>query len=129
MQIPGVPEGYEIRTVYDAQSLADTIVQGDQRLQPGERVVCAIIRRIEPVCTWPHGVFCDGHITQDEDGSMWWWRDKPKKEDDQWFGRSKFGCPLCKTAVVFRSDLPWTERIQQVGPTIEATWKEVSDAT
>ncbi len=121
MTIPGVPEGYEIRTVYDAQSLADAIVQGDQRLQPGERIVCAIIRRIEPACTWPHGVFANGYVAQDQDGGLYWWNEYPKCGDSEWVGRSKFFCPLATTAVVFRSDLPWTERIQQVGPTIEAT--------
>lgn len=45
MKIDGVPEGFEIRTVYDAQGLADACVSG-QKLQPGERVVCAIIRPV-----------------------------------------------------------------------------------
>lgn len=42
MKIDGVPDGFEIRSVYDAQGLADACVSG-QKLQQGERVVCAII--------------------------------------------------------------------------------------
>lgn len=45
MKIEGVPDGFEIRAVYDAQTLADACVSG-QKLQNGERVVCAIIRPI-----------------------------------------------------------------------------------
>lgn len=45
MKIEGVPDGFEIKAVYDAQSLADACVSG-QKLQKGERVVCAIIRPV-----------------------------------------------------------------------------------
>lgn len=132
MKIEGVPEGWEIRTVYDAQSLADAIVQGDQRLHPGERVVCAIIRRIEPVCTWQHGVFPDGWITEDLEGVVAWISEKPRAGEDAWLrplhGKTDwFVVSLGKKGGLllnppkFRDDLPWTERIQQVGPTIEAT--------
>lgn len=48
MKIEGVPDGFEIRSVYDAQGLADACVSG-QKLQEGERVVCAIIRPIADV--------------------------------------------------------------------------------
>ena len=46
--IEGVPSGFEIRSVYDAQGLADACVSG-QKLQEGERVVCAIIRPVGSV--------------------------------------------------------------------------------
>jgi hypothetical protein len=131
MQIEGVPEGFEIRTVYDAQSLADAIVQGDQTLKPGERVVCAIIRRVEPVCTWQHGVFEDGWIAEDQSGEICWWTEKPvhHSEEPEWVRPRRCVVHMIRCAnlllkpPIFRSDLPWTERVQQVGPTIEATLK------
>ncbi len=46
--IEGVPSGFEIRSVYDAQGLADACVNG-QKLQQGERVVCAIIRPVDQI--------------------------------------------------------------------------------
>ncbi len=121
MKIEGVPSGFEIRSVYDAQGLADACMSG-QKLQEGERVVCAIIRPSDPVCTWQFGVFADGWITQEEDGEIEWHSQEPHViKSGEWWTSNGIGGSVYGLAnpPVFREDLHWKDRVVQVGPSVE----------
>lgn len=132
MQIEGVPEGWE--AVAFRKPVSGELCLGLLGLpfeaQSEECHTWLIIRRIEPVCTWQHGVFADGWIVQDNDGDVFWHDELPSTStsgywdsgDDDTLGLDVF-FRLYSNPPVFRSDLPWTSRIQQVGPTVEATLK------
>ena len=133
MQIEGVPEGWEavafgpvIQGEWYVSSHTGTVLQWRGR---GSDQSYLKIRRVEPVCTWQHGVFTDGWIAQDPNGSLWLYSDQPTAEEEGWVSRHNNGyCMRLNrrgfvTEIVFRPDLPWTARIQQVGPTVEATLK------
>lgn len=131
MQIEGVPEGWE--AVAFRKPVSGELCLGLHGLpfeaQSEECHTWLIIRRIEPVCTWQHGVFTDGWIAQDSNGLLRLYSDQPTAEEEGWVSRHNNGyCMRLNrrgfvTEIVFRPDLPWTARIQQVGPTVEATLK------
>lgn len=121
MKIEGIPDGFEVRCVYDAQRLADAVVSG-QKLEEGERVVCAIIRKVEHVCTWPHGVFKDGWLAQDDDGYIYWHEERPNWDsNDGWWssGGDTHGIECVIQSPVFKEDVSYSRRIVQVGPIVE----------
>ena len=135
MQIEGVPEGFE-------PVAFGRVVKGEVYMCPIAAHACEWVastgsdnsylkvRRVEPVCTWQHGVFADGWIAEDNDGDVFWHDELPSTStsgywesgDDDTLGLDVF-FRLYSNPPVFRSDLPWTSRIQQVGPTIESTLK------
>ncbi len=139
MKIEGVPEGWELVAVRPALEGEWYIDTSGRPLQVtdipdwGKQICVPIIRRVEPVCTWQHGVFADGWIAQDNQGEVYWHDEKPtpatigfwESGDDETIGLDVFS-RLYINPPVFRSDLPWTSRIQQVGPTIEVTLKEAT---
>lgn len=133
MQIEGVPEGWEAvafrkpvsgEWVLDARG-TPSFANAPSAFSP----LYLIIRRVEPVCTWQHGMFADGWIAEDSNRSLWMYSTRPSPEEEGWVSRYNDGycMRLNKKCFVnppvFRSDLPWTSRIQQVGPTIESTLK------
>lgn len=124
MKIEGVPDGWELVKLAPPEVGQWFVnMKGEPELSQYDITsFWPIIRRIEPHCTWQHGQFKDGWVAEDSCGLIWY-RDKPEFID-QWrvhggpmsvIGRCLVNPP------VFRSDLPWNERIQQVGPTIEST--------
>lgn len=124
-KIEGVPKGWEPyaigpvnngETYMSHYSLSVLIWNGSESEE-----LYLKVRKTEPYCTWKHGVFTDGYVTQDQDGRQWFWSLQPSRGKGEWIGNGNFVCPLASTAVTFRDDLQWNERIQQVGPTIEAT--------
>ncbi len=133
MQIEGVPEGWEL--VRLGTPLVGEVYLDDvghavaNEIGDHVKVCWPIIRRVEPVCRWQHGVFADGWIAEDSNRSLWIYSTRPSPEEEGWVSRYNDGycMRLNKKSFVnppvFRSDLPWTSRIQQVGPTIEATLK------
>lgn len=132
-KIEGVPEGYELvgfvnlimgDKYIDEFGEIETWADGESsdRLFPK-------IRAIEPVCTWVHGMFKDGWIAEDESGGIYWFVKEPEPSEaprNEWHG-SNGQCFDVNEEVfispVFREDLPWNERIQEVGPTIESRLK------
>ena len=132
MKIEGVPDGWELVRI-GTPIVGEYVIthDGDPDLISAGRWLgknFPIIRRIEPVCTWQYGVFADGWIAQDKNGSMWWYTDKPELEIDGWDNaigevHNLSGRSFMLKPPVFRPDLYWDNRIQQVGPAYEATLK------
>lgn len=136
MKIEGVPEGWELVRIGFVEAGEHYIsFSGGLSHNSGLGTlidVHPIIRKVEPACSWPHGVFADGWIAEDSDGSQAWYDSKPvhtTTKRDVWTNNKTtayiflFGpqvvAEFLAVKPVFRADLPWTERIQQVGPTIE----------
>jgi hypothetical protein len=137
-QIEGVPAGYEI--VAFRKPKADELILGtDGRVFPcpvAPKITqrCPIVRKVELILTWPHGVFKDGWIAEDEEGTQAWYEEEPELGRDAWdnAGCSRWvwlndesdGDITCfVNKPVFRSDVSWRNRVHRVGPTIEATLK------
>jgi hypothetical protein len=132
MRLEGLPEGYEaVRWGWPAAGELFLDSRGDVILchnthMPGLGVKTIIVRKVEPVATWPRGVFCDGWITEDADGSQaFYQKERPRviAVDSEWRGCFIFGLSdvFLPGSVTFRSDLPWTERCIQVGPSVEGS--------
>jgi hypothetical protein len=127
MKLEGLPEGYEaVRWGWPAAGELFLDSRGDVILchnthMPGLGVKTIIVHKVEPVATWPQGVFRDRWIAEDADGKMYWhdYRPTPEFEQHSWTGGQ--ACPLYCIAgpVTFRLDLPWRERCIQVGPSVE----------
>ena len=125
MKIEGIPEGYELVRI-GSPNVGETVVFGDGS-PGGVSTKCTtrnyvIIRKIEPACVWQHGMFNDGWITEDKTSGIMWHQRKPEvsvvRDCWAWDGlRVLTNC--LATPPKFRDDLPWTERIQQVGPSVE----------
>ena len=126
MKIEGIPDGWEFVGLR-APALGEFIVSVTGRAEEvtsQTNCVLPIIRKADPVCTWPHGVFADGWITQDgDDADKIEWHDKKPfiTRSPEWWSSDGMGGEVCGliNPPVFRSDLPWAERIQQVGPSVE----------
>jgi hypothetical protein len=134
MKLEGLPEGYDaVRWGWP--------VEGEHFLNIDGRVLTTttnhapildpprlIVRKVEPIATWPQGVFCDGWIAQDADGTQWFYRkERPRINSTytKWCA-SVGGYIICVVSdvlrsgsVTFRDDLPWAERCVQVGPSVE----------
>ena len=130
MKLEGIPEGYEAvrygravpgETFLDSMGRVSqaTIEQDSPRL---------IIRELPPPVLVKPGVFNDGWVAQDSDqGSrrVFWFGRQPRPENGKW--EPADGCLCCevdgdcirKEIVQFRDDIPWTERLVQVGPAVE----------
>lgn len=132
-KIEGVPEGYELvgfvrlnlgDEYIDEFGQVDTWADGDL----SDRIYPKIMKG-KPVCTWVHGMFKDGWIAEDESGGIYWFCKEPTPSEaprNEW--HSTLGqCFGIEEEVfispVFREDLHWNERIQEVGPTIESRLK------
>lgn len=135
MQVEGVPDGWELVAIR-APKRGDWIVNVHGAPVLIESDWCTsnipIIRKVAPVCTWPHGVFADGWIAEDKGGEICWYsvNPEPGEDWDEWmYDDGSIECLMARdcqnllNAPVFRADLPWDQRIQQVGPTIEAKLK------
>jgi hypothetical protein len=128
MQIEGVPYGWEL-VGFRAPKIGEFIIDTDGapyevRHDVSEKL--PVIRRAVPTCLWPHGMFADGWIAQDKNGSIWWYSGKPAKDEDCWDNGAGTVQHLVERGFMrnppaFRQDIFWTDRIQQVGPTYEAT--------
>lgn len=127
-QVKGVPAGWELVGFY-APKKGEFVIDTDgtpyevAHADVGE--VLPVIRKVAPVCTWPHGVFADGWIAEDESGDQYWYNSRPDSDGDDEWGNGD-DCHYIGEFLIqipFRADLPWDERIQQVGPTIEAKLK------
>jgi len=127
MKLEGLPEGYEaVRWGWPAvgelflDSRGDVILCHNTHM-PALGVKTIIVCKVEPIATWPRGVFADGWIAEDSDRQIYWHDRKPtpELETEAWAGGRT--CPLYCMAMapVFRDDLPWTERCIQVGPSVE----------
>ena len=125
MKIEGIPEGYELVRI-GSPNPGETVVFADG--SPGGVATklagktYVIIRKIDPVCVWQHGVFKDGWITEDDVSGIIWHQSKPEVSvvRDCWLWDGLRVLTTClATPPKFRDDLRWTERIQQVGPSVE----------
>lgn len=127
MKIEGVPDGWEPVAFCHLSDGDEYICPDDGTVVQwviGRRSVARLlkVRRIEPHCTWQHGQFKDGWIAEDDLGLVWY-RDRPEFLD-RWIVRGGPYCAIGRCLFnppIFRSSLPYNERIQQVGPTYEAT--------
>ena len=141
MKIEGVPEGWELVRI-GRPDVGEWNVGHDgepwfnsEKPIDGVHEYWAIIRKVEPACSWPLGVFADGWIAEDIDEEgyhyMWWHSHKPEVNKSLYSWEPTERSHECFSIdggfllaiVKFRADLPWTERIQQVGPTFEAGLK------
>jgi len=131
MKIEGVPEGWELVRI-GFMKKDDWAIGGDGtpfqyiKEKTGNEF-WPIIRKVKPVCVWPHGVFRDGWIAEQHEGGPHWFSKKPwwNSEENYWdyVSTTVRTCDHLANGPVFRSDLRRDERIQKVGPTIEATLK------
>jgi hypothetical protein len=127
MKLEGLPEGYEaVRWGWPQTDESYLDAHGHIFVAQDDFIPTAyrprlIVRKVEPVATWPQRVFADGWIAEDSDGQIYWHDHKPTPELEQQSWTGGRACPLyCMTmAPVFRDDLPWTERCIQVGPSVE----------
>ena len=137
-QIEGVPAGYEVVAFRNPK--ADELVLGtDGRVfvcpvLPKITQRCLIVRKVELVLTWPHGVFRDGWIAEDEAGAQAWYEEEPEPGCSSWDNAGcscwfwitdeRDGDSTCfVNKPVFRSDVNWRKRVHRVGPAIEAMLK------
>jgi hypothetical protein len=132
MKIEGVPEGWEL-VGFKPPVKGDFIIDIDgspyQILHVDVTAKLPIIRKVEPACSWPLGVFADGWLSQSSFASAIYW----SAEKPEWDPRSAWWMTAGEDPVavkgylanhpVFREGLPWDERIQQVGPTVESRLK------
>jgi hypothetical protein len=142
MAIEGVPDGWELVRIGTPER-GEHYLDGvggivESEIEDHPKVSWPIIREVGPVCTWQHGVFADGWIAEDQDGSQIWFAVKPLSEggssgcdwnnwnnveDTAWIFIRDMGQKKSQfvNPPVFRADLPWTERIVEVGPSVEKT--------
>ena len=135
MKIEGVPEGWELVRI-GQPAVGEWSIGGDGKPWQYKHATQArsdefwpIIRKVEPACSWPLGVFADGWLSQSSFASAIYW----SAEKPEWDPRSAWWMTAGEDPVavkgylanhpVFREGLPWTERIQQVGPTVESRLK------
>jgi len=133
MKIEGVPEGWELVRIGNPD-VGECIIgnEGEPRIITAnhwQSVNHVIIRKVEPDCSWPIGVFADGWLSQSSFASAIYW----SAEKPEWDPRSAWWMTAGEDPVavkgylanhpVFREGLPWDERIQQVGPTVESRLK------
>ena len=131
MKIEGVPEGWELVRIgvpnIGEYVLGRTGVIILMNNESTARTVLPILKKAEPLCTWPLGVFADGWVAEGHEGAVYWYRTKPSwnSEKNYWDYTTTTvrSCDHLANGPVFRSDLRRDERIQKVGPTIEATLK------
>ena len=128
MSIEGIPEGWELVRI-GKPATGEWSIGGDGT--PWQYVkdtpsteFWPIIRKAAHVCTWPHGVFADGWITQDgdDDSKIEWHKKEPfLPHGAEWWSSEGMGGEVCglMNPPVFRENLPWTKRVQQVGPSVE----------
>lgn len=133
MKIEGIPDGYRLVRLgspHPGEFYLDVFFN----VKYAEITVggCfAVLQKIWPVCTWQHGVFADGWITEDKDRTMTWCSKRPliKDHDDSWNNQPDSTWIFIREAgqktpqfvnpPKFRDDLDWTERIVEVGPSVE----------
>lgn len=131
MKLEGVPEGYEVVRFANpaiTEWYVDTTGTVKQCVEEvsGLRL---IVRKTEPVANWIHGVFNDGYVAEDQNGEQFWYDRRPQALSSgnswEWTDGRRTGQSVAIVAiafapiVVFRSDLPWYERIVAVGPHAE----------
>lgn len=132
-KIEGVPEGYELVgfvRLLPGDEYIDTMGMVDSwdDAEPSRHVHPKVIK-VQPVCTWVHGMFKDGWIAEDESGGIYWFGGEPATSEaprNEWHSTASqcFGIEEEVFIMpVFREDLPWNERIQEVGPAIESRLK------
>jgi hypothetical protein len=134
MKLEGLPEGYEaVRWGWPAageQYLDDAgaALMASHCHQPIVDAPRLVVRKVEPIATWPRGVFADGWIAEDADGTQAFYRkERPRINSTHTKWCAGVGghiiCVLSEVlrsgSVTFRSDLPWTERCIQVGSSVE----------
>ena len=136
MKLEGLPDGYEaVRWGWPAEGEHFLNIDGEVVIATishirGVNIPRLIVCKVEPVATWPQGVFCDGWIAEDVDGAQAFYRKaRPRinSTHTKWCA-GVGGCIICvlsevlqSGAVTFRSDLPWTDRWIQVGPLVEGS--------
>ena len=125
MKIEGIPKGYELVRI-GTPNVGETVLWFDGRPADVNATFDSrnyvIIRKIEPVCVWQHGMFNDGWITEDHEYGVVWHQSKPEFVVDRhcwWSDGIEVVTTCLATPPKFRDDLPWTERIKQVGPSVE----------
>jgi len=125
-QVPGVPEGY--RLVRIGKPLKDEFLITTEGLVVKATwdfhdAVKPIVEKIEPICTWPKGVFASGWIAKDKNGDIWWYSNEPVADTQGWSCRIRGSANAVRDQFlnppVFKAGLPWTECVQQVGPEVE----------
>ncbi len=125
-QVPGVPEGY--RLVRIGKPLKDEmfVSTGGKVIRADwdyDSAVKPIVEKIEPICTWPKGVFANGWIAKDKNGDIWWYSNEPIADTRGWSCRIRGSANTVRDQFlnppVFKDGLPWTECVQQVGPEVE----------
>jgi hypothetical protein len=125
VKLEGVPEGYEavkIGVPSEGELFINTYGDVDSAWK-GFKESRLIVRKVEPIATWKHGVFADCWIAEDECGEIYAWKKRPKVQADEWQQGEMLTCVsdgLFRDSIIkFREDLPWTERCVQVGPSVE----------
>lgn len=124
--IKGVPAGYRLvrigkpRTNELFLTTIGTIREAPWNFNDG---FVPIIEKIEPVCTWPKGVFANGWIAKDKNGSIWWYSSEPECGTAGWACKHRgSACAVQDQFLnppVFKAGLDWKECVQQVGPEVE----------
>lgn len=143
-KIQGVPEGYELVGLVKLY-YGDIYIDEIGNVETWENDYCSTeirpkIVKERPTCQWVRGMFKDGWIAQDKEaqgkteaGTIYFYSIECKLGHDlsrgDWLNDNDDDGtvievnPIGFTLPVFREDLPWTERVQQVGPIYEATLK------
>lgn len=130
MKLEGVPEGYEAVRFGKAKA-------GELFIDSGGHITLAeinieaerlIIRQQPPAVQWKHGVFNNGWIAKDSaagSSRIWWFSKNPRQDNGKWEPDDDTECDeitstcMRRDVIQFRDDVPWTECIVQVGPSVE----------
>jgi hypothetical protein len=129
MNIEGVPDGWELVRIGQPTE-GEWAIGGDgtpwQYKGSRSAEVWPIVRKIDPIATWKRGVFADGWLSQDADGEISFSAEKPTASVGEGYWIAIGGTKpirkdafLIETLVSFREDIPWTERMIFVGPSVE----------
>lgn len=130
MKLEGIPDGYEA-VRYGRAVPGETFLDSIGRVahatveQDSPRL---ILRELPPPVVVKPGVFKDGWVAQDSDDGfrgIFWFDKPPRAKNGKW--EPVDDCICCevdqdcirKEVVQFRDDIPWTERLVQVGPAVE----------
>ena len=135
MKIEGVPDGWELvrigRPRTNEWSIGGDGTPWQYLKETQSEEFWPIIRKAAPPCVWQHGVFNDGWVAQDGEAGnhrTWWYKNKPRQDGGRWEPVNDTECceldraPFAKRLVLFRDDISWTDRIAQVGPSVENLW-------
>lgn len=130
MRLEGIPDGFDAVRFGKVKAGESFInLEGAIDTASGDLISPRlVVAPRPPAVKWAHGVFNDGWIARDSaagSSRVWWFSKPPRQDNGKWEPDDDTRCDeitsdcLRRDVIQFRDDLPWTECIVQVGPSVE----------